>query len=157
LIKAKENFSGMGLDKHIGIIPQKEPSVITSERLEWQVTEWPTEFGGQTSTSDHAKEDWVTIETTKDVSFTIDLHIHQPQHRERSTSDWERTLLEVFTNRLDYYSVVLGPNISGYPSYITFCLKGSPRSYFLPSNRPLPDLARVVTLSASSSPGSLVS
>jgi thiamine pyrophosphokinase len=72
-IKVRERFPGMGLGKHIGIIPLKEASVITTEGLEWDVTDWPTEFGGQISTSNHVREDWVTVETTKDVLFTIDL------------------------------------------------------------------------------------
>lgn len=73
-IKVRESFPGMGLGKHIGIIPLKEPSVIMTEGLEWDVKNWPTEFGGQMSTSNHVKEDWVTVVTTKDVLFTIDLN-----------------------------------------------------------------------------------
>jgi thiamine pyrophosphokinase len=72
-VKVRESIPGMGLGKHIGIIPLKEPSMITTAGLEWDVTDWPTQFGGQMSTSNHVKEDWVTIETTKDVLFTIDL------------------------------------------------------------------------------------
>jgi len=75
-IKGKENYPGIGLGKHVGIIPLKEPSVITTEGLEWDVKDWPTEFGGQMSTSNHVREDWVTIETTKDVLFTIDLDVN---------------------------------------------------------------------------------
>ena len=74
-IKVKENHHGMELGKHIGIIPLKEPSIITTNGLEWDVRDWPTEFGGQISTSNHVKEDWVLIETTKDVLFTIDLNL----------------------------------------------------------------------------------
>lgn len=72
-IKAKQEFPGIGLGKHVGIIPLKEPSVITTTGLEWDVTDWETSFGGQMSTSNHVKEEWITIETTKDVLFTIDL------------------------------------------------------------------------------------
>ena len=72
-IKVRERFPGIGLGKHIGIIPLKEPSIITTEGLEWDVTDWPTEFGGQMSTSNQVKDDWVTVKTTKDVLFTIDL------------------------------------------------------------------------------------
>jgi thiamine pyrophosphokinase len=43
--------------------------------LEWDVKDWATEFGGQMSTSNHVVEEWVTIETTKDVLFTIDLEL----------------------------------------------------------------------------------
>jgi len=72
-IKVRESFPEMSLGRHIGIIPLKEPSVISTKGLEWDVEDWPTEFGGQMSTSNHVKEDWVTVETIKDVLFTIDL------------------------------------------------------------------------------------
>lgn len=72
-IKVRESYPEMSLGKHVGIIPLKEPSVISTKGLEWDVENWHTEFGGQVSTSNHVKEDWVTIETTKDVLFTIDL------------------------------------------------------------------------------------
>ncbi|KAL5328335.1 hypothetical protein ACEPPN_001834 [Leptodophora sp. 'Broadleaf-Isolate-01'] len=72
-IKAKDGFDGIKLGKHVGIIPLKEPSVITTNGLEWDVQKWETEVGGQMSTSNHVKEELVTIETTKDVLFTIDL------------------------------------------------------------------------------------
>jgi thiamine pyrophosphokinase len=74
-IKIKESFPGIGLGKHIGIIPLKEPSIITTKGLEWDVENWETEFGGQMSTSNHVREDWLEIETTGDVLFTIDLDI----------------------------------------------------------------------------------
>jgi thiamine pyrophosphokinase len=74
-IKAQETFHDIGLGKNVGIIPLKERSMITTHGLEWDVTDWPTEFGGQMSTSNHVVEEWVTIETTKDVLFTIDLAI----------------------------------------------------------------------------------
>ncbi|KAH8678616.1 thiamine pyrophosphokinase [Tricladium varicosporioides] len=73
-IKARENFGDIGLGKHVGILPLKEPSVITTTGLEWDVTNWKTEFGGQMSTSNHVQEEWVTISTTKDVLFTIDFN-----------------------------------------------------------------------------------
>ena len=72
-IKVRESFPGMGLGRNVGIIPLKEISRITTKGLEWDVTDWPTEFGGQMSTSNYVKEDWVVVETTKDVLFTIDL------------------------------------------------------------------------------------
>jgi thiamine pyrophosphokinase len=78
-IKAKaecdEDGHGVGLGIHVGIIPLKEPSVISTQGLEWNVKDWVTEFGGQMSTSNHVVEEWVMIETTKDVLFTIDLEI----------------------------------------------------------------------------------
>ncbi|TVY83094.1 Thiamine pyrophosphokinase [Lachnellula suecica] len=78
-IKAQENFHSIGLGKNVGIIPMKEPSSITTKGLEWDVTDWQTEFGGQLSTSNHVMEEWVTIETTKDVLFTIDLKFSSQQ------------------------------------------------------------------------------
>jgi len=71
-IKAKEAFPEVQLGKHVGIIPIKEPSVITTSGLEWDVVDWETGFGGKISTSNHVKEEWVMIDTTKDVLFTID-------------------------------------------------------------------------------------
>ncbi|KAI1775883.1 thiamine pyrophosphokinase [Hypoxylon cercidicola] len=61
--------------KYVGIIPIKEPSVITTKGLEWDVKDWPTEFGGQMSTSNHVlpETDVIEVETTKDVIFTIAL------------------------------------------------------------------------------------
>ena len=72
-VKVRQSYQEMSLGKHIGIIPLKEPSIITTKGLEWDVTDWYTEIGGQISTSNHVREDWVTIETSKDVLFTIDL------------------------------------------------------------------------------------
>ncbi|EKD18297.1 thiamine pyrophosphokinase [Drepanopeziza brunnea f. sp. 'multigermtubi' MB_m1] len=72
-IKVKERYEGIELGRHVGIIPLKEPSVISTQGLEWDVNEWGTEFGGQMSTSNHVKEDEVEVQTTKDVLFTIDL------------------------------------------------------------------------------------
>ncbi|KAH8882885.1 thiamine pyrophosphokinase [Thozetella sp. PMI_491] len=61
--------------KHVGIVPVKEPSVISTKGLEWDVTDWETEFGGQMSTSNHLLPETrdVEITTTKDVIFTIAL------------------------------------------------------------------------------------
>jgi thiamine pyrophosphokinase len=75
MARCGEDGARAGLGRNVGIIPLKEPSVITTEGLEWDVKDWPTEFGGQMSTSNHVKEEWVTIETTKDVLFTIDLEL----------------------------------------------------------------------------------
>jgi thiamine pyrophosphokinase len=64
-------------DKHVGIIPIGGPSFITTEGLEWDVTDWETKFGGQVSTSNHVLPDTevVTVKTTGDVFFTIALKI----------------------------------------------------------------------------------
>jgi thiamine pyrophosphokinase len=68
------------LGKHIGIIPLREPSTITTTGLEWDVTDWLTEFGGQMSTSNHVREDVVEITTTSDVLFTIELNFRPGNH-----------------------------------------------------------------------------
>lgn len=62
-------------DKYAGIVPVKEPSVITLRGFEWDVTAWETEFGGQMSTSNHVlpETEAVEVETTRDVLFTIAL------------------------------------------------------------------------------------
>lgn len=62
-------------DKYVGIVPVKEPSVISTKGLEWDVTDWSTEFGGRVSTSNHVlpETEVVEVQTTKDVLFTIAL------------------------------------------------------------------------------------
>lgn len=62
-------------DKYVGIVPVKEPSVISTKGLEWDVQDWKTEFGGMISTSNHVLPETVVVEveTTKDVLFTIAL------------------------------------------------------------------------------------
>lgn len=58
--------------ENVGIIPIAKPSIITTRGLEWDVTDWPTELGGQISTSNHIKEDFVEVETTERVLFTLE-------------------------------------------------------------------------------------
>ena len=67
--------------ENVGIIPVAKPSVITTRGLEWDVTNWPTEFGIQISTSNHIKSDIVEVETTERVLFTLelDLSVAAPQ------------------------------------------------------------------------------
>lgn len=62
-------------DKYVGIVPVKEPSVISTKGLEWDVQDWKTEFGGMISTSNHVlpATEVVEVETSKDVLFTIAL------------------------------------------------------------------------------------
>ncbi|RFU30314.1 hypothetical protein B7463_g6028, partial [Scytalidium lignicola] len=72
-IKVRDKSQICGLGKHIGIIPLREPSVITTKGLKWDVSDWPTAFGDRISTSNHVDAEYVTVETTKDVLFTIDL------------------------------------------------------------------------------------
>jgi len=65
---------GLGqFTENVGIIPIARPSIITTRGLEWDVTDWPTEFGGQISTSNHIKRDIVEVETTERVLFTVEL------------------------------------------------------------------------------------
>ncbi|OAA69126.1 Thiamin pyrophosphokinase, eukaryotic [Cordyceps fumosorosea ARSEF 2679] len=61
--------------KHVGILPLREPSRITTRGLEWDVTDWLSQIGGSLSTSNHILPDTkqVDIETTKDVLFTVAL------------------------------------------------------------------------------------
>lgn len=61
--------------KHVGILPVKEPSHITTKGFEWDVEDWLTEFGGKMSTSNHILPETTVAEvfTTKDVLFTVAL------------------------------------------------------------------------------------
>ena len=61
--------------ENVGIIPIAKPSVITTRGLEWDVTDWPTEFGIQISTSNHIKSDIIEVETTERVLFTLELDL----------------------------------------------------------------------------------
>ncbi|KAK7398407.1 thiamine pyrophosphokinase [Neonectria punicea] len=74
-VQVREDGERDVFGKHVGIIPLKEPSVISTRGLEWDVTDWATEIGGQLSTSNHVLPDTqvVQIETDKDVLFTIAL------------------------------------------------------------------------------------
>ncbi|KAH8681737.1 putative thiamine pyrophosphokinase [Xylariales sp. PMI_506] len=62
-------------DKYAGIVPIKEPSVITLKGFEWDVEDWTTEIGGLVSTSNHVlpESEVVEVVTSKDVIFTIAL------------------------------------------------------------------------------------
>lgn len=71
----KEKGLSSELGKHVGILPLKGPSHISTQGLEWDVQNWLTNFGGQVSTSNHVKEAVVDIVTTEDVLFTIDLNL----------------------------------------------------------------------------------
>ncbi|KAJ3476829.1 hypothetical protein NLG97_g9004 [Lecanicillium saksenae] len=61
--------------KHVGIIPLREPSRITTKGLEWDVTDWLSQIGGKVSTSNHILPEtkFIEIETSKDVLFTVAL------------------------------------------------------------------------------------
>ena len=57
---------------NVGIIPIGRPSIITTHGLQWDVTDWPTEFGGQLSTSNHVVSGIVEVITTERVLFTME-------------------------------------------------------------------------------------
>ncbi|CAK7265686.1 thiamine pyrophosphokinase [Sporothrix epigloea] len=61
--------------KHIGILPMQGPSVITTKGLEWDITDWPTEFGGQFSSSNHILPETLVVEVQTDraVVFAMTL------------------------------------------------------------------------------------
>ena len=61
------------LGENVGIVPLGRPSLITTRGLEWDVTDWATEFGGRVSTSNHIKSEIVEIETSERVVFTVEL------------------------------------------------------------------------------------
>ena len=61
------------LGECVGIIPIAKPSVITTRGLEWDVEDWPTEFGTQLSTSNHIKNSHVEVETSEKVLFTVEI------------------------------------------------------------------------------------
>lgn len=47
--------------ENVGIIPVMGKSLINTKGLEWDVEDWPTQFGGQVSTSNHIRSDVVQI------------------------------------------------------------------------------------------------
>lgn len=63
------------LAENVGIIPLGGPSVITTRGLEWDVTDWKTEFGGQISTSNHIRSGVIEVETSERVIFTVELAV----------------------------------------------------------------------------------
>ena len=58
--------------ENIGIIPLGKPAIITTQGLEWDVTDWSTDFESQVSTSNHIKQKNVEVETTEEVIFTME-------------------------------------------------------------------------------------
>jgi len=61
-----------GFTENVGIVPIGRPSIITTHGFEWDVTDWPTEFGTQISTSNHIKADVVEVESTEKVLFMLE-------------------------------------------------------------------------------------
>jgi thiamine pyrophosphokinase len=48
-------------EENVGIIPVLGPARLTTKGLEWDVQNWPTEFGGQLSTSNHIRSTQIEI------------------------------------------------------------------------------------------------
>ena len=59
--------------ENVGIIPIGRPSIITTHGLEWDVTDWSTEFGTQMSTSNHIRAETVEVDTSERVLFTLEI------------------------------------------------------------------------------------
>lgn len=57
---------------NVGILPLYGKAVISTQGLEWDVQDWPTEMGGNLSTSNHIVADKVSITTDFDVLFTVE-------------------------------------------------------------------------------------
>lgn len=64
---------GYLLEENVGIIPFLGPSSITTNGFQWDVTDWPTEIGGQLSTSNHIRADVVSVEAKGPILFTLEL------------------------------------------------------------------------------------
>ncbi len=60
------------ITKNVGILPVYGPAVISTEGLEWDVKDWPTEMGGQMSTSNHLVKGVIKITTSHYVLFTME-------------------------------------------------------------------------------------
>lgn len=60
------------IKRNIGILPLYGPAVISTQGLEWDVQDWPTEMGGQMSTSNHIVEDRISVITDREVLFTVE-------------------------------------------------------------------------------------
>lgn len=59
------------ITRNVGILPIYGAASITTQGLEWDVQDWPTEMGGQMSTSNHIVADTISIGTNRDVLFTV--------------------------------------------------------------------------------------
>ncbi|KAF2722861.1 thiamine pyrophosphokinase [Polychaeton citri CBS 116435] len=62
------------ITRNIGILPLYGPARISTKGCEWDVDDWPTELGGQVSTSNHIVNDHLLITTDRDVLFTVERH-----------------------------------------------------------------------------------
>jgi thiamine pyrophosphokinase len=59
--------------QNMGIIPVRGSARISTKGLEWDVTDWKTEIGGQISTSNHIKANVVEVEASDQMLFTVEL------------------------------------------------------------------------------------
>lgn len=58
---------------NIGIIPIFNPAHITTRGLEYDVEDWPTQMGGQVSSSNHIVGEEVRVVTDEWVLFTVEM------------------------------------------------------------------------------------
>ncbi|KAL2867142.1 thiamine diphosphokinase [Aspergillus lucknowensis] len=72
-LKEEEEGGEYLLEENIGIIPLSGPACISTKGFEWDVEDWPTEIGGQISTSNHIRAEVVTVEANVPVLFTLEL------------------------------------------------------------------------------------
>ena len=74
-----------GTDKvpcDVGIVPIYGPACITTTGLKWDVVDWPTEMGGQVSTSNQLASDCATVRTDHAVLFTMALTATEESRRD---------------------------------------------------------------------------
>lgn len=63
--------------ENVGIIPVLGRSYLTTRGLEWDVNDWPTEFGGEVSTSNHIRASSIEVSFTGPRPlFTLELATH---------------------------------------------------------------------------------
>lgn len=60
------------ITRNVGILPVYGKAVIGTKGLEWDVEGWETEMGGQVSSSNHVVEEWVELESDREVLFTVE-------------------------------------------------------------------------------------
>lgn len=60
------------ITRNVGILPLYGKASITLKGFEWDVENWPTEMGGQLSTSNHIFADQVCVSTDIHVLFTVE-------------------------------------------------------------------------------------
>lgn len=64
----------------IGILPLQGLTHITTHGLQWDITDWETEFGGRVSTSNYLQSDVVEVEAgERPVIFTVEVKLLDPK------------------------------------------------------------------------------